>query len=280
MGAETGSTASAGHWSGHAERWQDLGAPLKPLREDMDAVIAAYGDLAPRADGFDALLLGVTPQLATLPWPAHTRLTAVDHAFGMVSRVWPGGPAGGRGGAIVADWRALPLGDRSIDFVAGDGSYNSVESIAAQRAVSAEVVRVLRAGGSFALRVYVRPEEQTSPAEVVDQLRRGAFASFSAFKMRLLMAMPPSADGSIRLGDAWERWAEGAIDPAALAAARGWPAAAVATIDAYRGSDARYVFLSLAETREVLAPHFTEVRAVTKRYELGALCPTLVLKPR
>jgi SAM-dependent methyltransferase len=184
------------------------------------------------------------------------------------------------GAAAVADWRRLPLASGSIGLAVGDGSYNSVESIAAQNAVSAEIVRVLRPDGLLALRIYAKPDAPVSPGMVIDDLRRGAFGSFSAFKMRLLMAMPAAADASIRLGDVWDAWAEARVDVAALAAATGWTVASIETIDSYRGKDARYVFPTLAEMRRELSAWFREVRTVTKSYEIGPLCPTLVLAPR
>jgi hypothetical protein len=272
---------NAGHWSRHARRWADLGAPLKPGPEDIEAVRAAAAELV---DGGKAslavLLLGVTPEIAGLAWPAGAHLTAFDHAFGMVSNVWRGAPPGVESAAAVADWRRLPLAGGSIGLAVGDGSYNSVESIAAQNAVSAEIVRVLQSDGVLALRIYAKPDAPISPGTVIDDLRRGAFGSFSAFKMRLLMAMPAAADGSIRLGDVWDAWAEARVDAAALAAETGWAVASIETIDSYRGKDARYVFLTLGEMRSELSAWFREVRMVTKRYEVGALCPTLVLAPR
>jgi SAM-dependent methyltransferase len=272
--------ASAGHWAHQAGRWQALGAPLKPSPEDIAAAEAAAQEAARSETGLSALILGVTPELVRMAWPARTRLTAFDHAPAMVEKIWPGVSPGVVGEAMVADWRSLPLETRSIDFAAGDGSYNSIESVAAQNAVSAELVRVLRPGGLLALRVYARPEGRASTDGVIGDLKRGAFGSFSAFKMRLLMAMPPKADGSIRLGDAWDVWANAGIDPAQLAEQTGWPVESIETIDAYRGKDVRYVFLTFAETRHELARWFTEVRLVSKSYEMGALCPTLVMRPR
>ena len=58
-----------------ARHWNLLGPPLRPSRDDVAILEGVVQSLhtAPRV-----LLLGVTPELATLAWPAGTELVAVD----------------------------------------------------------------------------------------------------------------------------------------------------------------------------------------------------------
>ena len=55
-----------GHWAEIARRWQQVGPPLRPSVQDIAFYTRAIADItAPRA-----LILGVTPELYHLPWPA------------------------------------------------------------------------------------------------------------------------------------------------------------------------------------------------------------------
>src|SRR3954454_13560901 len=104
------------HWSLNAQRWALLGPPLRPSLEDTAAAVKAlarWGDVPARA-----MVLGVTPELVTLPWPAGSIVYAVDRVRPMIDHVLPPGPDRQ---AIVADWCDLPLAARSIDVAVGDG---------------------------------------------------------------------------------------------------------------------------------------------------------------
>ena len=69
---------SRDHWNQHAQQWQFVGPPLRPTREDVDLFVRLVDEGLPRARGLPprAALLGVTPELATMPWPEGTRLAA------------------------------------------------------------------------------------------------------------------------------------------------------------------------------------------------------------
>jgi SAM-dependent methyltransferase len=227
-----------------------------------------------------ALILGVTPELATLPWPADTTLLAVDRSPDMIRAVWPsaGLPAGAT--AICGDWRSLPLGAGAVDLLAGDGASVVLAYPDELRALSAEARRVLAADGRLVLRAFVQPEAREDLAAVGAALRAGHLGSFHAFKWRLAMALQPSTERGVRLADIWNACGDLCPDRAALAAATGWPLETIATLDAYRGVTATYAFPTLAELRAVLAADFLELACHTPAYELGERCPTLVLAPR
>jgi len=187
-------------------------------------------------------------------------------------------PTGAR--SVCADWRTMPVDDASIDLVAGDGCYSTLPFPSEYRALDAELRRVLRPNGRIVMRVFASPSMRESVDAVAADLWARRIESFHVFKWRLAMALQPSAEAGVRLGDIWTAWRSMCPEPATLTEKLGWPTEIVATIDAYRGADATYTFPTLAELRAVLAESFVELACVTPAYQLGARCPTLVLTAR
>lgn len=266
-------------WPIHARQWPLLGRPLRPGPEDVapiEAEAASMHAVDPSAP-LRALLLGVTPEIATMRWPAPTELLAVDRCAGMIALVWPtsGLPRDAR--AVRGDWRALPAGDGSIDLAMGDGSLTPVAWPDDYRAIVAELRRVVRVGGRCVLRLFAAPREREDLAAVARDLESGRIASFHAFKWRLAMAV---ADGApnVRLADVWAAWREVVRDPPALLARLGWPASLLATIDVYRDAPASYSFPPVDDVVRAFADGFVEVARHVPRYELGDRCPTLVFR--
>ena len=194
-----------------------------------------------------ALLLGVTPEIATMQWPTDAELEAVDRCPDMICDVWPGfrQPGVGIGTAIGSSCRFRP----ARDIVVGDGCFNLLRYPDQQNALFRSVERVLSDRGMFLTRAFVRPETRESPHEVLDALRGGSIGNFHIFKFRLLMALHGHTRFGIRTGDVWDFWAKHGPDPKVLAAGSGWPIEEIATIDSYRGQDTHYHFPTFAEQR-------------------------------
>lgn len=253
---------------------------MRPAAEDVHAAESAValwreGRKRPVPD---ALLLGVTPEIASMRWPAGTRLVAVDHSWAMIRGVWPGLPLGFP--AACAEWQALPLADGSRDAILGDGSFSALSSGRLYPAVVKAMRRVIRDDGVLSLRFYVRPDRPETPGNVIDDLHRGRIGSFHVFKWRLAMALHRDLDAGVHLAKVWEVWHEGVHDPAALARSTGWPPEIISTIDAYRDVAAGYTFPTLAEARTALAGAFDEIECRFPSYELGERCPTLMFRAR
>jgi SAM-dependent methyltransferase len=279
-----GSTAgaSADLWPGYARRWRLLGPPLRPVAEDVDATLqvvrawcAEHPNEAPRA-----LLLGVTPELATMDWPAGTSLVAADRAEPMIAVVLPkeGVPEGTR--AVCTDWRALPLEDGSVDVVVGDGCFTVFDFPGEVRAFAREVRRVMAPGARFAVRVFMAPGERESLEAIERDLRAGEIGNFHCLKWRVAMAVQPSADEGVALGDIHEAYGRFAPIVADLTVRSGFEPEVVGLVEAYRGSRVRYSFPTVTELREALADVLEVAGVLFKSYELGDRCPTLVLRPR
>lgn len=95
-----------------------------------------------------ALLLGVTPELACMAWPAGNRLLAIDQSPGMLRHVWPAaGPSAHDAHAICGDWANLPLTDAALDAVAGDGILLFFPFAQALQRLMREIRRVLTSEG-------------------------------------------------------------------------------------------------------------------------------------
>lgn len=225
------------------------------------------------------LLLGVTPDIARMPWPRGMSLAAVDRSLGMLRTVWPGDLPGHRN-AVCASWLSLPLAPASCDIVIGDGSMNCLRFPAPVRALAESVHAVLRDDGLFILRCYARPTPCERPGNVFADLLHNDIATFHHFKFRLLMAMQQTSQQGVCVNDVYNVWARHEIDVPDLCGKTGWAPEAVRTIELYQGSGTVHTFPSLPEFRSVLHDLFEELSVSTHSYELSECCPTLVMRPR
>lgn len=273
------------HWPLHARQWSRVGVPLRPSAADVAIAareVAAWA--AARGRPPRALLLGVTPELAAMAWPAGTTLAAVDRSAAMVAAVFPspgtpGLPAGAT--ATAGDWRALAAADAAFDVVLGDGCLACLPYAAGYRALAAELRRVVAADGMVALRLFALPEPADAEplAAVAAALRAGRIASFHALKWQIAMAIAPP-DRNVAVVEILRAFDAIAPDRAALP----WPPDVVATIDVYRDSDAVYSFPTEAEARAALAPELDVIRIArvpaVPEVPDPARYPWLVLRPR
>jgi len=265
---------SQGVWRQHSRQWSLVGSPLRPLPEDgrlMLEMAAAY--LRGKEDPQIAVL-GVTPEVVQLPWPKGARLSAMDHSAEMIDKVWrPHSEIESR--VLHARWEEMPLPDHSIDVAAGDGSLNNLVALEDYASVAAEVARVLKPGGVMVLRCFVRPDQSESIGTIAADAWRGAIGGFHALKWRLAMLLTRPDDASVAVAGIRDLFDRTFPDRAALAAATGWPRAAIDTIDAYAGLATRYTFPTLAQFRDAVAPllRVSDVRAAG--YELADRCPTI-----
>lgn len=287
--------ADEGPWAAHARSWSHFGSPLRPSPEDVRAALSEVLSWArERADtpspalpspsfaapGPRALLLGVTPELATMDWPQGTSLVAVDRSAAMIDSVFPKVGLPERTRAIPGEWEALPVPDASADVVIGDGCLSLFEFPDGARRLAAEVRRTLAPGGRWVIRIFAAPEIREDLAAIAADLRRGAIGSFHALKWRAAMALQASAETGVVLGEVYT--AIQSLRPilSGLPAKGGFAKEVVDTIEAYRGSKVKYAFPTALEIREALSDTLVLTRRIDKSYELGDRCPTLVLRAR
>jgi SAM-dependent methyltransferase len=261
-------------WERQARQWSSVKPPLRPGEEDLARTQEAIDRwTVRRGPAPSALMLGVTPELATLRWPPGSLVAAVDLSMPMIREVWPGWRRRDAGlAAIRGDWRELPFAERSIDIALGDNCLGADRRAEVVRIVRS-IRRVLRVDGEFLYRGFLRPDPPESPEAVWDDLEAGRIGSFGVFKFRLLMSIADPI-GEVRPADAWEAFRERCPDAERLARHLRWPVGEVRTIEAYRGQSAVYWFPTLAELRALLAGGFEEVGCRWPAYEMGDRCPT------
>ena len=65
------------HWDKHAVCWNSVGVPLKPCIADitnLEEVVSRYSKKNSDTQNLSVLLLGVTPEITNMVWPANTHL--------------------------------------------------------------------------------------------------------------------------------------------------------------------------------------------------------------
>lgn len=262
------------HWERHARTWQHFGSPLRPCAEDVNWMEQALHAIQPGVR--QAILLGVTPELAHMRWPAACQVLAVDQNAEMIRRQWQSQPPA-NGQVLCGDWQHMPLADGSVDAIVGDGVLVFFAQPDGVRPLLDEFRRLLSPHGRWLLRVFVCPEQRESLEQVHAALSNGQIGSFHAYKWRLAMALQPSLATGVRPADVWRAWRQWVPSAAALSAATGWPLAEIDTIEAYRDSPATYYFPTLAELRQLLRSDFEILDLHIPSYELGERCPLLAL---
>jgi SAM-dependent methyltransferase len=257
------------HWGAMHGYWRLLGEPLKPPAEAVRAYERELG-LA----NADAVLLGVTPELAGLG----RTLLAIDSSEQMVLNVWPGDSEGRR--AIVGDWLDLPVARAGVDVVLGDGCLVAVGSPAMQRGLFSEAARVLKGDGRGAIRTFASPLSP-DPLDAVRALAMaGRVSSFHELKWRVAFARAfhdPERVVAVRaIRDAFN---ETFPDRAVLAAATGWSRSVIDTMDLYEKSDAIYIFATAGTLAEAAREFFGDVGIVSSGgYPFAGQCPLIVFR--
>jgi SAM-dependent methyltransferase len=265
------------HWETVARHWRQLGPPLRPSAQD----VAFYTDAIQRWSGSGgaprALILGVTPELYQLPWPAGADVLATDQTQDMIDAVWPGP----RGAVIRADWKALPLGDSSRDVVLCDGGLQLLAYPHGLEELATSLRRVIAPGGIFVVRLFVPPTVRETPEAVLADLLAGRVASTNHLKLRLGMALHEDARRGVGLRQVWDALHCVAPDLQHLAARLGWPPEHLLAINTYRDRQTRYHFPDLPELCECFCMTnggFALERTYCPTYELGERCPTVVFR--
>lgn len=269
----TSTTVSS--WSRHSRQWSLIGSPLRPDAEDCRLFWDLIGEIVESRPAPRALMLGVTPELALLPWPGNCHLTAVDQNPDMIGRVWPAGDLHCTGEAMCAKWQEMPLADASIDVALGDGSLTALPSSREYPHVIAEIHRVLKPGGRLALRCYVPPDDKETTDQIFTALDAGEIGSMNTLKWRIAMALQKTPADGVTVPDIRDCVVARIVDREAAARRLGWPVEAINAIDAYKDSSVAYSFPTLAELGAVTAGRFKIDRIAYPSYELGERCPVV-----
>lgn len=249
-------------WRDFHRRWGALRPPLRPNHEVVSCIAGLVAGRDQRL-----LLLGVTPELSVLGQD----LTSVDWSAEMIARVWPGDGPTRR--VVQANWLHLPRFERPFTAAIGDGSFNVLQGLEEYEMIFASLKGELAPGALIAVRCYLAPDVPEPAEQIVADVLAGR-TGFHALKWRLAMILVREhGHPSLPVQRIYERFETLFPDRAALSAATGWSAEAIAEIDAYRDSPVAYCFPTAAELLAA-ARGLEEARLVPAgSYELAQRCP-------
>ncbi len=273
----TDTPAASGHWPQIAAWWSQVGPPLRPSQADLDALVGALGlDVGDRPP-LSVLILGVTPELYRLPWPAGSTIRASDQTQAMIDALWPGP----RTAVVRENWLEMAWPAASFDVVLCDGGLHLLRYPNEQQRLATVLARLLRPGGLMTWRLFALPEVSEAPDAVLDHLLEGGIPNLNVLKLRLGMALQASSTAGVALRDVWGHLQARHPDREALADRLGWTRAHLLAIDSYRDSPSRYHFAARQDSIELLcgpSSAFTVKTVHTPSYPLGERCPTVVFE--
>jgi SAM-dependent methyltransferase len=269
------------YWEARARDWRFV-PPLAPCEEDVAWYEAQARNCAESREGggLVALLLGVTPGIATMRWPDDTTLVAVDWAAGMLGNVWPRHGTPARAQPLRGDWRELPFASRSVDFVVGDNLYMTMGSVDESVRLNREVGRVLRPGGRYCQRSLGRTDRAVPAEELFENLRSGRVRHLDFFRFLLAMAVQGASREGVALDQVWRLWNQRMADAASLGDGFDWAELGLANLETWRGSVGRYCFLSQSEAIELAEPLFDVLETDKPNYEWRDHVSRLVMRRR
>lgn len=253
-----------------------------PLRPPEEAVTMMFELVTPflhkDSNRHELVLLGVTPEIAGLPWPKNVNLRAFDQSAEMIASVWQ--PTIAITSSVEqAEWQSMPLPDGSVDAIVGDGCTTQLPDKLAYQHLFLELARVLRQNGEIVMRCFIRPPLKETLYQVVGDALAGNINYFGSLKWRIAMALVEQQDHfSIGVCDIFDTFNQLFPDRVQLARAAGWPLAMVETIDRYSGSSICYTFPTLTQLEKLISQWFAIAEVRYGQYELSERCPTLRLR--
>lgn len=266
-------------WNTIATMWDHWAPPLRPNVEDISILESSLGvwssDGYAPIDGYaQAVLLGVTPEIATMNFSTPTNLLAIDRSEAMIQHVWPGDISNQRT-AVRGDWINYHIENKSKNIVLADGSLLFFNPDGVSR-LATKVSLMLDSKGIFLARCFVMPERRETVTTILHDVRDGYsdgyHINFHEFKFRVAMALQRSFEEGVSQDDVWK-----AVQMILrVSPNNGFPPADVATIDVYKGKTARHHFPTVSELTTILNTRFSTVTVVKPTYQFGECCQTFI----
>lgn len=233
--------------------------------------------LAQKGDSTSVVILGVTREIAALPWPAYVQLRAVDQNAEMIANVWQA-PHHVASKAIQATWQRLPFRDRSVPLIVGDGALNCLSGLSEVTQVASELARVLDDDGYLCIRMFFRPNDAETLDAVYADMCAGKILSFHALKLRIAMTLATAPEFRVPVSDILHAFEGLFPNRAILTEIAGWSVETMETIEAYRDADICYNFPTASAFRASCAPFFELDHTAYADGELAERCPTMRLR--
>jgi SAM-dependent methyltransferase len=262
-----------------ALRWR-FAEPIAPAGEDLGWFERELARLSasPGVTSVRALLLGVTPGIATMRWPGATSLVAVDWSEAMFQHVWPREGIPEHASTVCADWRELPIASGRCDVVVGDGCYSALPGLADMALLNAELHRVLRRAGHVCMRCFCRPSSPLDAKQLFDRLLSGRIKNLDLFRWLLAMTVHGQSRTGVALRTVWRVWKRAVPDTRALQAQIGCSEDEVANMERWADSSMSLSFPTLQELRDLAAPQFEVLATDAPSYAWGECFPRLLLR--
>jgi SAM-dependent methyltransferase len=267
----------ADHWERFARNRSLNDPPVRPCLEDLAFCWEDANEWTEKRGTPRVLLLGVTPELYTLPWPKGTDFRAVDRTQAMIDALWPGP----KESAQCADWLSMDLPEGSRDVVLCDAGLHMLTYPRGQHALIRRLHRILSDEGLCIFRLFVLPSQPETPDLVMRDLLDGEISNLSVLKLRLFMSMHNNAEEGVRLGEVYDTLIKAVPDLEKLAVNIGWPTERMLVVNNYRNLESRFHLLTLEQTIDLFCRDpggFRVHRLHTPSYELGQRCPTIALQ--
>ncbi|MEM7134191.1 MAG: class I SAM-dependent methyltransferase [Chloroflexota bacterium] len=268
-------------WNKYSSAWNLVAPPLRPSYEDLNFI---QRECFPRLQNTDSTpnqvaILGVTPEIALLPWPEDTNIIGIDSSPLMIDQVWPRKQVQ-RGRAICGNWRELDLPDSSCDMVVGDGSFVLLDYQNDYKVVLSEIFRVLKPQGFLSLRIFLNLDQPENVKHVFTQLKSSSIGNFHVFKWRLAMALQNNVENELTTRRVLECWQQEIPEPEELMNELGWSIDVLKTINVYEKSESILTFPTLRQIRDLFSSKFVEEVCNFPTYELGERCPSILFQVR
>jgi hypothetical protein len=277
----TSEASVATGWAALAKAWSEVAWPFRPTGSEIRMFESSVRDWARQSarERIQALILGVTPEIALMNWPANTYVTGVDNSPDVIRAIWPGDAPNVRE-AICANWLSIPRSLRSLDVIIGDGSLIAFRFPQQTKEIVRRAHALLRADGLLVLRCYTQSSPKESVQEVFHALSAGEIPTINHFKFRLFMAVQRDAEEGAPVKDIYRAWANNRIESDVLTQRFKWTRAAIDTMEFWRDGDTVYTFPTLQETLDVLQEHFEICSLQAPQDGLGQRCPIVVATPK
>ena len=268
-------------WNQHALNWACMGPPLRPHATDIQNYQKAINGIGHSLKNsyFEAILLGVTPELVGLDWPKQTRLLALDHNIQMIKKV------GSKNEKIIkhvvcADWMQFPVLNASAHLILGDGCFTFFNFLDGDQKFINELKKNLVRKGYLLVRFFLQAPMKESTQDVFESMFAGRIKGFHSFKWRLAMSLQEHEEKGVKLSEVYDAWLSNEINISRLSKQLGWKVSEINTINAYKASAVNYYFPKLTSLRNRMQSEFEELGCFYGDYELTERCPIMLYRPK
>jgi SAM-dependent methyltransferase len=265
------------HWNNIAQFWHLVSPPLRPTQEDIILFERAVWARKETLEGsIRALVLGVTPELVSLRWPAGSILKVLDRSRKMIKTLWKGADER----AMVGSWTASPVEDSSLDIIVCDGGVGLFNYPHGQLALISEVKRMLAPEGMFITRLLAPGCHTETLDHISCDLEAGRIPSLDALKFRLWGALQADVVSGVRPRDVVKNIELVAGSLQRLTDCFGWPSDHVASLEFHRTSQVVYSLTGAEEVRSLATSlsGLEVVRVDIPQHVFGDRCPIVSIR--